>query len=524
VEERNFDIRKNLLEFDEVMDVQRKRVYGYRQQILDGTNCKMLVVKMLREQVEMAVERFLAPDYGAACFAEFASTRLATQLEASDFSRANYEQAVAFAHDRARRAVLSQVEDMINNNLDAEDERDWNWKALSSAVNTRWGLKTTDAELRKFSKDDLLDYLAEPAAKTLDSIDLTEGEAFLQPNWGIRALADWVRLKFQITIEPDQIQGKREAALVDTILDRLLQLYRDKDIEFPVKAALQRFMSEKPQQGQPAGQRYNREGLLEWARSRFPQVGDKLREEDFRLLPKSKLAEQLLEISRSAYPATNQEAIDEQVSEAMSGTQVTESEDAAELVQWARDNLNLEVDPATLTGVTADQARQLLYNAFDHRYRPEMRLMERNLLLGQLDSSWKSHLLTMDQLRSAMNLMWVGQIDAKTEYKIQGGKEFESMWEGVSDRVSEMVFRMEEMEGAQSSIWVISSVRHDAAPKLQATKEQAANIEAAANAGGGSEKKVEPIRNRGAKVGRNDPCPCGSGKKYKVCHGRNAVA
>src|SRR5271169_1786500 len=64
VEERNFEARKNLLEYDEVMDEQRKRVYGYRQQILDGANCKQLIVEMIRQQIDARLEQFLARDYG----------------------------------------------------------------------------------------------------------------------------------------------------------------------------------------------------------------------------------------------------------------------------------------------------------------------------------------------------------------------------------------------------------------------------------------------------------------------------
>src|SRR5437660_9043873 len=71
VEERNFDIRKNLLEYDEVMDHQRKRVYSYRQNILDGGNCKIRILDMLDDQVNLAVDRFLDEDYGPASFAEF---------------------------------------------------------------------------------------------------------------------------------------------------------------------------------------------------------------------------------------------------------------------------------------------------------------------------------------------------------------------------------------------------------------------------------------------------------------------
>ncbi len=62
VEERNFEVRKNLLEYDEVMDEQRKRVYDYRQRILEGTNCKDLLTDMINEQVEHYVKQFLAPE------------------------------------------------------------------------------------------------------------------------------------------------------------------------------------------------------------------------------------------------------------------------------------------------------------------------------------------------------------------------------------------------------------------------------------------------------------------------------
>src|SRR5205814_4101244 len=76
VEERNFDIRKNLLEYDEVMDHQRKRVYGYRQEILDGANCKTRILDMIEEQLDDALDRYLDDKYGPASFAELAAQKL----------------------------------------------------------------------------------------------------------------------------------------------------------------------------------------------------------------------------------------------------------------------------------------------------------------------------------------------------------------------------------------------------------------------------------------------------------------
>src|SRR5207302_1601058 len=87
VEERNFDIRKNLLEYDEVMDQQRKRDYGFRQEVLDGANCKLRILDMIDDQVELAVDRFTADDYGPASFAEFAANRLGVEFDAAAFAR-----------------------------------------------------------------------------------------------------------------------------------------------------------------------------------------------------------------------------------------------------------------------------------------------------------------------------------------------------------------------------------------------------------------------------------------------------
>ena len=73
VEERNFEVRKNLLEYDEVMDEQRKRVYGYRQNILNGANCKQLILEMIDQQIEHYLDQFLDKDYGTETFAGWAA-------------------------------------------------------------------------------------------------------------------------------------------------------------------------------------------------------------------------------------------------------------------------------------------------------------------------------------------------------------------------------------------------------------------------------------------------------------------
>src|SRR5438105_5713195 len=93
-----------------------------------------------------------------------------------------------------------------------------------------------------------------------------------------------------------------------------------------------------------------------------------------------------------------------------------------------------------------------------------MRRMERSLLLNQLDSAWKNHLLTMDHLRQGIGLMGYAQIDPKTEFKRVGMKEFDAMWEGIEDKISAIVFRMEDDEAFQQSVWSIGATIHEAGP------------------------------------------------------------
>ena len=110
-------------------------------------------------------------------------------------------------------------------------------------------------------------------------------------------------------------------------------------------------------------------------------------------------------------------------------------------------------------------------------------------------------------------------------------KIFEEMWGGLGDKVTDLVFRMEQLDpdflNYLGSRWQLDRAKtiHES-PVTQSVDASAgaavggnirAQQEAAISANQGEEKKVEPVRNLGRKVGRNDPCPCGSGRKHKVC-------
>jgi preprotein translocase subunit SecA len=108
VEERNFDARKNLLEYDEVMDEQRKRVYSFRQRLLDGMPAKDAILEMIDNQIRDAANRFLADDYGPASFAEWVGQRIGVELSARDFKGSTFEDAVEEALRRAEASSATR--------------------------------------------------------------------------------------------------------------------------------------------------------------------------------------------------------------------------------------------------------------------------------------------------------------------------------------------------------------------------------------------------------------------------------
>ncbi len=516
VEEKNFDRRKHLLEYDEVKDHQRKRTYGYRQEILNGANCKARILDMIESQVEHALDRYLADDYGPGSFAQLATDRLGVEFKSTDFTRCSYEEAGRIAHDRALEMLPGQIYEAMDENLSLDvDTSEWSWQAMADMTNTRWKVKTTERQLKQIGRDNLAEFLIEHAQKTVAAVDLSKGASYLDPNWGLQSFCIWILDKFQIKIDVKELIDKDRAYLKERLSTAIHNLYHEREIEFPVTLGMARFMTDRAH-AQGGMQRYDREGLCRWYRARFVKEGQQpaISEETFRTEARVRLKQLLLAESRKQYPTLGHADIGARLAEAFEGTSISEEDDAKELSEWVHSNLALEVKVEDLTGVTFEQARDLLWNAFDFKYRPEMRRMERSLLLEQLDQCWKNHLYTIDHLESSIGLVSYAQIDPKTEFKRVGMQEFDAMWEGFEDKVSSIVFRMEDDETFQQSVWSIgATIKEEAGPAIG----PGSNGQTGGVPNQPKEKKPEPIRNRQQKVGRNEPCPCGSGKKYKNC-------
>lgn len=131
-----------------------------------------------------------------------------------------------------------------------------------------------------------------------------------------------------------------------------------------------------------------------------------------------------------------------------------------------------------------------------------MRELERVILLRNVDSKWMEHIDAMTELRNGIGLRAYGQYDPVIEYKREGFDMFDAMIDAIREDTVRMIF--------------LAQIRRQEEPK----REQVAHETSAQGADDGSKVKPTPHR-AAAKVGRNDPCPCGSGLKYKKCCGKN---
>jgi preprotein translocase subunit SecA len=148
-----------------------------------------------------------------------------------------------------------------------------------------------------------------------------------------------------------------------------------------------------------------------------------------------------------------------------------------------------------------------------------MRQFERSMLLQSLDSHWREHLAAMDHLRQGIHLRGYAQKNPKQEYKREAFELFERMLETIAHEVTQVTLTVQIRSEADVEAAVVATEPQDNLSNVQyqhADYAEALASDEDAEATPGQ----QPLERQYAKVGRNDPCPCGSGKKFKHCHGK----
>jgi preprotein translocase subunit SecA len=156
--------------------------------------------------------------------------------------------------------------------------------------------------------------------------------------------------------------------------------------------------------------------------------------------------------------------------------------------------------------------------------------IERNIMLQIVDTQWKDHLYSLDHLKEGIGLRGYGQRDPLVEYKKESFALFQGMRERIDEESIRYLWRLRPVIDGGAPAQTPPAARRRPAPALTNASRPAAPAFAGAARGaalggprpartGGDDAPIRTVRREEPKVGRNDPCPCGSGKKYKKCHG-----
>jgi preprotein translocase subunit SecA len=192
-----------------------------------------------------------------------------------------------------------------------------------------------------------------------------------------------------------------------------------------------------------------------------------------------------------------------------------------ELVELSRDELKERLEQTAANGY---HQRELLFG------EENMRELEKVVMLRVVDSKWMEHLDHMDMLRDGINLRAYGQRNPLVEYKIEALDMFEEMESAIMDQIASLMYHVSivtpqqqdaEAAGEQAEASVTQKQKME--ETIRAQRSQLSDHLSSAQASHGDEVSTATAKKAQAaeKIGRNDPCPCGSGKKYKNCCGRH---
>ena len=514
VEERNFQIRKNLLEYDEVMEYQRNYFYGTRQDVLEGSGIQQLIFDHITESIEDAVGRYLDPMFPAEQAAAATRALLGTNIEASKLRGDSLEDVAGRIRSDARAEIRSEIENSLGEYMsDDMPTEDWDTKGLSHWAMSRFGVDLKQSQIRQSNTHDVAEKLTAAAYEQIDRKNLDGLQRFYEPGYAEGELAAWVNNKFDLGVTADDLvadtkqSANQQQDVAEMLYARAMQRYARREIEYPIDFILDTAVGAS-QQGAEGGA-WAVDQLIRWTKRRFDIDWTPA---DIKGRTYDQLRAELIEASETWHG----EKLDVWVSQ----TAKLDDAAAAEAIEQ-RWGTKVEADEIA----DADDREQFVRDKAIAVLRTELTQLERYVLLQILDQTWKDHLYAMDQLKDAISLRGYGERDPKIEFKREGARMFQEMQGTVRDKVCDLIFRARLTANVQMrNMWSNQTAQHNVSDSTgvggaTGTADQQRDLEAANRAGSGRQV-TETIVNKAPKVGRNDPCPCGSGKKYKQCCGR----
>ncbi|MBN1490392.1 MAG: SEC-C domain-containing protein [Phycisphaerae bacterium] len=527
VEERNFSTRKHLLEWDEPMDYQRKAFYRERQQVLTGYSQQALIRRMIDESIAEAVERYLSADYPAECVSNWCRETLKLDVETDRYVGMDAPEVEASIRssllDKARDDVTNIIGEYIDPDLPSEE---WDVRGLA-----RWASSLsavmTENQLRKTAPAVIEQTLIEAAEQQAETTNLDAVEGYLDAARGCHDLAFWAGRKFDIAIGAADIENRSPADTRAFLAEKVHAAYDRRRATFPVEWIIEQAYARSSEQ-QAEGNRWGHEVITQWTHNKFGRA----------LLPEvlqdqfggdiQKIGDALVAM-QNEYLASNGKGPGA-LAEEISATAKRYGGKVSRLREWARARFQEAFDEARFDALTGDgYDDDALHEALLDMGREwlswEFNRFEKHLVLRCYDEAWMDHLLEMDHLKYAIMQRPLGgdQTHPQSQYAIEGRGYFEKMWGRARDHMLDRILRVRASgTSAARSIYQAAEVRHDDAigAGFQGIAGGGPQMPQPGMQAQGQVRVTETIRRDRPKVKPNEPCPCGSGKKYKKCCGR----
>lgn len=494
VENRNFESRKSLLDYDEVMDHQRKYFYGRRRRILEGAGLDQIISEMIQSSISKACSNILNNDYAANCIIDWARNNFDVELAKREITDVKVDEIENIIKERATRNVSSNISLSMGEYLqDYQDSSTWDVNGLCKWAMSSFSVDVSASKVRQMAPEEIEDMLIQAATKQIENKDCSDLVEFLHEDFPAKTLNDWANGKFGIKLDTNHINRAKAEEVQKYLLDEVEKLKKQREIEYPVEFAMNMAF------GSEEANIYAFDALSGWAKSRFDID---MEPEDIRNSKPKDVHDKLIELSEKYNNGLLEEEVDQKISNLQS----------QELADWVKTRFDTTLSEDELS-------RENIISAGKKMLRKELTDLEKYILVQIYDSTWKDHLYAMDHLKESIFLRSFAEKDPKIEYRQEGFKMFNEMIDSVEDRVTDIIFKVRLTPGEQArSVWNISNSKHDQVNQFAMAEKQRAAATAPQPQG---EPRVKQVVLEQPKVGRNDPCPCGSGKKYKKCCGQN---
>jgi preprotein translocase subunit SecA len=484
VEERNFQWRKNILEYDEPMEHQRRSFYGMRQPILEGTGIREVIFEQIEDSVYENVETYLGPDHVGNCISEWVSENFGIMISPERFRRKDREDVQRLIRADVMEEAAGEIGITATEYMPDEIESsEVDWAGMAKWCNDTYGSELTGEDIDSMDRRGVINRFIEAAKTKFDAISLDPIDKFLVKDFSEKELAEWSNRKFMTKLSSEDFAGiEKRADVVPVIMNAADDSYKERERVYPVDHVLEMTTSQLQQDpAQAVGT------FTDWVNARYDLNWSA------NALP-SNNPQELRTILLEQASKWDEKRIAERARKALDATSDVDSLD-----DWLQENARIALTPSEREKAKTDRdavAEEVLTRGL----RQELTTFERWILLQILDSSWKDHLHQMDQLRDAIGFRSFSQRDPRIEFKREAAEYFDEMQSTIQDKVTDVIMRgrlsPQATPSPQAMLQAAAKAEAEGKeipPELAAALAQAkARQQQAAESGGGTQQAGAP--------------------------------